>query len=314
MKTNGISHDALFKHFLAHKETAQDFLAIHLPASIREICDLATLTLESGSFVDEALRTSHSDVLYSVRTCNGSGYIYALIEHQSSPDRHMAFRLMRYAIAAMQRHLDAGHTTLPLVVPILFYHGRVSPYPWSLRWLDGFAAPDFARRLYSASFPLVDITVIPDEEIVAHRRVALLELLQKHIRQRDLTLILDKLVSILLLGYTSEQQLRAAINYLLSNANTPAPAAFLRQLARHTPQHKETLMTIAEHLEELGRRKGFREGRLKGRKEGQEEGLKKGQKNEALRIAHEMLRNGLERALVLQLTGLSEAELAQPKH
>ena len=73
-------------------------------------------------------------------------------------------------------------------------------------------------------------------------------------------------------------------------------------------------MTIAEHLEELGRRKGFREGRLKGRKEGQEEGLKKGQKNEALRIAHEMLRNGLERALVLQLTGLSEAELAQPKH
>jgi predicted transposase YdaD len=32
----------------------------------------------------------------------------------------MAFRLMRYAIAAMQRHLDAGHKTLPLVVPMLF--------------------------------------------------------------------------------------------------------------------------------------------------------------------------------------------------
>ncbi len=39
----------------------------------------------------------------------------------------MAFRLMRYAIAAMQRHLDKGHTQLPLVIPLLFYHGRVSP-------------------------------------------------------------------------------------------------------------------------------------------------------------------------------------------
>lgn len=44
----------------------------------------------------------------------------------------MAFRLMRYAIAAMQRHLDAGHKALPLVVPMLFYHGAASPYPFSL--------------------------------------------------------------------------------------------------------------------------------------------------------------------------------------
>jgi predicted transposase YdaD len=34
----------------------------------------------------------------------------------------MAFRLLRYALAAMQRHLDAGHKELPLVIPMLFYH------------------------------------------------------------------------------------------------------------------------------------------------------------------------------------------------
>ncbi len=32
----------------------------------------------------------------------------------------MAFRLMQYAIAAMQRHLDAGHDTCRQQVPILF--------------------------------------------------------------------------------------------------------------------------------------------------------------------------------------------------
>lgn len=91
------------------------------------LCNLNTLRLESGSFIDDELRASHSDILYSLQTQAGEGYIYLLIEHQSSADRHMAFRLMRYAIAAMQRHLDKGHTQLPLVIPLLFYHGRVSP-------------------------------------------------------------------------------------------------------------------------------------------------------------------------------------------
>ncbi|MBN0683754.1 Rpn family recombination-promoting nuclease/putative transposase, partial [Pseudomonas aeruginosa] len=107
-----------------------------------------TLHLESGHFVEDDLRPFYADILYSLKTTAGDGYIYALIEHQSTPDRHMAFRLMRYAIAAMQRHLDAGHDRLPLVIPVLFYHGLVSPYPFSLRWLDEFVAPELAGHLY----------------------------------------------------------------------------------------------------------------------------------------------------------------------
>ena len=73
-------------------------------------------------------------------------------------------------------------------------------------------------------------------------------------------------------------------------------------------------MTIAEQLEELGRRKGFRQGRKEGRHEGRNEGREEGQKSEALRIACEMLRSGMDKAIVQRLTGLSEAELAQFKH
>ncbi len=126
-KGDEFPHDAVFKHLLSHRATARDFLDIHLPAPLRALCNLNTLRLESGSFIDDELRASHSDILYSLQTQAGEGYIYLLIEHQSSADRHMAFRLMRYAIAAMQRHLDKGHTQLPLVIPLLFYHGRVSP-------------------------------------------------------------------------------------------------------------------------------------------------------------------------------------------
>lgn len=180
-------HDAIFRQMLAQKEVARDFLQLYLPAQFLSICDLNTLQLASGSFIEEDLRSSYSDILYSLQTQHGAGYIYALIEHQSSPDKLMAFRLMRYTLAAMQRHLDAGHNTLPLVVPILFYHGTVSPWPHTLNWLQLFDLPELAGALYGGDFPLVDLTVMPDNHILRHQRMAMLELLQKHIRGRTAT-------------------------------------------------------------------------------------------------------------------------------
>ena len=297
MKKNTTStpHDAVFKRFLGHPATARDFLDIWLPESLRALCNLNTLKLESGSFVEEDLRASYSDVLWSLQTTKGRGYIYALIEHQSSPDAHMAFRLMRYAIAAMQRHLDAGHKTLPLVVPILFYHGVASPYPFSLCWLDEFDDPETARRLYGATFPLVDITVVSDDEIMQHRRMALLELVQKHIRERDLMLLVDKLAVLLVKEHANDSQIETLFNYLLQSGSATRFEAFIRKLAGRVPLHKERLMTIAECLRESGRKEGKMEGKL----------------DEALRIAHAMLEKGIDRDLVLLITGLSIDELME---
>ena len=99
-------HDAIFRQMLTQKEVARDFLQLYLPAPFLSICDLNTLQLASGSFIEEDLRSSDSDILYSLQTRHGAGYIYALIEHQSSPDKLMAFRLMRYM-------LQAGSTEKP---------------------------------------------------------------------------------------------------------------------------------------------------------------------------------------------------------
>ncbi|QFU68042.1 Rpn family recombination-promoting nuclease/putative transposase [Klebsiella quasipneumoniae] len=302
-------HDAVFKRFLRHPETANDFLMLYLPEAIRQRCDFATLRLQSASFIDEDLRAWYSDVLWSVRTTCGAGYIYVVIEHQSSPDNHMAFRLMRYAIATMQRHLDAGHKTLPLVVPMLFYHGATSPYPFSLNWLDEFADPQLAKKLYGNQFPLIDVTVMPDDEIVQHRRVALLELMQKHIRQRDLSDITESLAAVVMLGYTSPRQLRMLFHYMLQYGNTAEPGVFLRRLARRLPQYEETLMSIAQKLKQEGRQEGRHEGRQEGRLEGRLEGLQEGSRREALRIAGSMLQNGLDKETVQKITGLSADEL-----
>lgn len=298
MKTTPTPHDALFKNFVTKPQTVYDLLDIHLPPDLRKICDLKTLRLESGSFIENDLRAYYSDVLYSLKMQGQDGYVYALIEHQSSPDKHMAFRLMRYAIAAMQNHLDAGHDKLPLVIPMLFYHGMVTPYPYPMSWLQAFSVPTLAGQLYGGNFPLIDVTVIPDDEIMTHKHVAILELLQKHIRRRDLSKLLKPLVTLISKGYTTKDQLISVIHYILQNGDTADPEGFILDLACHLPQHKEELMTIAQKLKQ----------------EGHQVGKMEGVQETALKIAHSMLANGYDRTEVMKLTGLSDKELAQFCH
>ncbi|ATF50579.1 Rpn family recombination-promoting nuclease/putative transposase [Citrobacter freundii] len=299
-------HDAVFRQMLMQKEIARDFLQIHLPKKFLNICNMDSLTLESGSFIEDDLRTSYSDILYSLQTKHGTSYVYTLIEHQSKPDKFMAFRLMRYAIAAMQHHLDAGHKTLPLVVPILFYHGMESPWPFSLNWHHLFSEPELAKILYSHEFTLVDLTTMPDNHILQHQRVAMLELLQKHIRRRDLSELLDQLVTLLTQNYLTEPQIDVLINYMLKAGQTTEPGVLIRQLARSAPQYKEQLMTIAEWLEEKGRAEGLEKGL--------EKGLQEGRQVEARSIARKMLASGLEPSLITDITGLTPEELVALAH
>ena len=272
-------HDAVFKQFLMHAETARDFLEIHLPVELRELCDLNTLHLESGSFIEESLKGHSTDVLYSVQMQGNPGYLHVVIEHQSKPDKKMAFRMMRYSIAAMHRHLEADHDKLPLVVPILFYQGEATPYPLSMCWFDIFYSPELARRVYNSPFPLVDITITPDDEIMQHRRIAILELLQKHIRQRDLMLLLEQLVTLIDEGYTSGSQLVAMQNYMLQRGHTEQADLFYGVL-RDRETGGESMMTLAQWFEEKGIEKGIQQRRQEERQEFAQRFLSKGMSRE----------------------------------
>ena len=79
-KPTSTPHDAVFKTYLSHPDTARDFLRLYLPETLLKVCDLRTLHLESGHFVEDDLRPFYADILYSLKTMAGDGYIYALIE------------------------------------------------------------------------------------------------------------------------------------------------------------------------------------------------------------------------------------------
>ncbi|WP_395971457.1 Rpn family recombination-promoting nuclease/putative transposase (plasmid) [Candidatus Arsenophonus nilaparvatae] len=291
-------HDSVFKQFLSEKETAKDFFDIWLPDEIKALCNLDSIKVESSSFVDSEMKNYQSDILYSVSTSKGSGYIYVLIEAQSTPDKLIAWRLMRYSMAAMHKHLEAGHKELPLVFPILFYTGEKSPHPYSMNWLDCFRDRKLAESIYTQPFRLADVTTLDDGQIMQHKRMALLTLIQKHIRRRDMTELFDEIVTLLSYNYYTDNQVITLFNYLIQEGNAQKPMEFITEIAKQSEKHEGALMTIAQQIEQMGIQKGKLEG------------IQEGEKQASMKIARQMLESGMDRQSVMKFTGLDDAEMS----
>ncbi len=79
---------------------------------------------------------------------------------------------MRYAIAAMQNHLDAGYKTLPWWCHCCFTTVLKAPIP--IRCVAGlFRRSQTGKAALCLRISLIDVTVMPDDEIMQHRRMAL---------------------------------------------------------------------------------------------------------------------------------------------
>lgn len=171
-----------------------------------------------------------------------------------------------------------------------------------------FYSPELARRVYNSPFPLVDITITPDDEIMQHRRIAILELLQKHIRQRDLMLLLEQLVTLIDEGYTSGSQLVAMQNYMLQRGHTEQADLFYG-VVRDREIGGESMITLAQWFEEKGIEKGIEKGMEKGIQLGRQEGRQEARQEERQEFAQRLLSKGMSREDVAEMANLPLAEL-----
>ncbi|MEG7608581.1 Rpn family recombination-promoting nuclease/putative transposase [Citrobacter braakii] len=127
---------------------------------------------------------------------------------------------------------------------------------------------------------------------------------------RELMGLVEQIVSLLLTGLTNDSQIKTLFNYILRTGDAPRFSEFIREVAERSPQHKEHLMTIADRLHEAGLQKG----RLEGLQEGRQEGLIEGRRDEALRIAHTMLADGIDICTVQKITRLSAEDIQCLSH
>lgn len=282
-------------------EVARDFLKANLPKHILKRIKLDTLMLKSGNFVDEKLKSSMSDILYKVDTTSGIGYLYVLLEHQSRPEKMMAFRMLKYIIEIMDQHIHQGHTTLPLVYGLVVYHGKKSPYPYSCEVFDLFEDEQAAKEFLFKPFHLIDLTQTPDEKIRTFGLAAIFALIQKNIFCDE---ILPAIQLLAKWGAFSEADkarlvgyIKAMIEYLSEKADTDNPSVVWDTVMSQLSHEKEAIMTIKEHFKHLGVK----------------EGIKKGRRETQRQMAMDMFKAGESDIKIRQYTKLSQHEIDQLK-
>ncbi len=261
-------HDHFFKQTLAAPGLAAEFFHLYLPPPIVEVLDTNRVEAVKGSFVDEDLKEHFSDALYSVGLVNnGQAYIYILLEHKSAPDAWVALQILRYLVRFWDEQQKAGAEKLPLVLPVVFYHGKqrwkVADNFLSLFEMTGDLAV-LREYLPEFRYHLCDLSRYADDELAGAGRLSSSFLLLKHIFRRGLKRLLPEVLRRNITGreVTNEDReyVRTALIYLLqtSKASERDFAAALREVA------KERKLPMTENFIDRWINQGVRQGRQEG--------------------------------------------------
>lgn len=275
-------HDTLFRQTMSHRDVAADFMRTYLPARVTRHLLLDTLAVAKDTFVAADQRAHYSDMLYSVRLAGGKkAFVYLLFEHKSSPDRFVALQLLRYMLEIWELHRKQhkGCASLPLVIPIVVYHGKSRRR--GLRLSDLVELPDAELKVYVPDFEqaFYDFSPDSDEEIKGNilLRLALTCLRAKndptvegHVR--EIFRMLDNLGD----DATSLRWLTTIAQYVFQTMDIDREV-MQNIIMKSLESGKEAaVMTLAERLRSEGRMEGLLEGRQEGRQEGRKEGRVEG--------------------------------------
>lgn len=273
-------HDALVKAAFSQVEHAEGELRLMLPAELVARIDFSTLALRPGSFVDEALKERHSDLLYSVEITGRSALVYVLFEHKSQPEDLVPFVLLRYMTRIWESWLgdNAGAKTLPAIVPVVLHHGEGG---WTkatafeeLLDLDAGTLAALGEHAVRFRFALDDLSFEEDEALKARSMSAFGRLVLFCLRHaREPAVLLERLSRwVDLVGEARRAPNgRAALvtlfRYILLTNREDEPEAIVeRLLAAVGEEGREEIMTAGEKLIERGRQEGHREGRREGQR------------------------------------------------
>lgn len=142
-------HDKFVKHTLGNPVGAKAFIQHHLPAEIVQKINLDSLRISNKSYVTPKFKDLEDDLVFECEINQQPGYIYTLVEHQSTPDYLLPLRLIEYKISLIREFLKGKpeKTPWPIIINMCLYHGEEKPYPYPTNIYDYFVDPELAKVL-----------------------------------------------------------------------------------------------------------------------------------------------------------------------
>lgn len=303
-------HDKFFRVSMQNRVIAKAFFERYLPAPVQAAINLESLKLQSSSYLDDSLLETFSDLVFDCAYIDSEevrdAKVVLLVEHQSTPQRLLPFRVYHYMFNLLYRELKERDSSkidkkLPVVHTLVFYHGKQTPYPYSLRLADCFNDPhQLMGDWLTGIVPLVDLNQEEDEDLKQKQLFGIMALSLKHSRDKDIRRYFSQLAEILnrldLSDYLALNFTKSVLNYLLGVGNAEDIEQFIDESWRLPEPVRGEFMTIAEQLKDIGREEGREEGRIETQEQVAIRLLKEGCETKfAAKIA------GLELAVVLKL-------------
>lgn len=294
-------HDKSFKFILANQDEMSKFLSQFLGFKV----ELEKLEEQKNTFVNDKFQKSESDVIYKIKDTE----IYFLIEHQSSVDKNMPERILKYSLEIRDSvQKNRKEKVKSLVVPIVVYTGARK---WSIG--KNFSCMQADEKQYKEyaikqKYKLIDINQYTKNELInKNTKMSSMLLIEKC---KDKEEILETLIKLIELAQTKERirWLEKIITYVYFD-NLGEDAGRILEILREREERMN--MDIDEcdneyediyeemYCNEWGARAKINEARKeanlikkgieKGTRNGIKEGRKKGKKEGILEIIKNML-------------------------
>ena len=318
-------HDLQFRKSFKDPELFRQACEIYLPDEIKSKLKLETLKLRqlSGSFIRnliimeygidpekdpktfEQLKAEIADIVYTCESVDtGEAIILGHFEHQSQPDKHYAIRNALYDISALKDYVDSEKPDkYPLVISLMIYHGKITPYPYETDLIKMFKNPDLAEKYFLKPM-LVDYGQYTDQELLKHGAISGLEIAFKHAFDDTIT---DEVITSLMLGLKKCAKIELIRNwymYALKTWETPAKK-MLEKYREYLTDDEVFVMTAAEQLKQQGIQIGFDQGI--------EKGIEKGALESKKETAINMLNQSLSDEIITRCTGLEKSIIEELK-
>ena len=301
-------HDKVFRDLLNIKEEA--LILINKALKPRKEIE-EEIELYNSRFITSKYKDRESDIIYKVKNKN----IFFIIEHQSTIDYSMVYRMLEYSIEIMRQIIQGKENKrktykYPLIIPIVIYTG-------DKKWDAKLSMKEIKEKAQwyeeQEDISLVDINEYTKEELLEEKNLlSKVMLLEKSKNEAEFIENVEEILEI-----ADDRNIDKLKDIIIYKAYDALEQEELEEMLNKMKNKKEeSIMTLGERI-----RRNEREERMKARNEGKIEGIKEGINEGRMEGITEAINTTIKKMLLLKLdediikevTGAKDNELQKLK-
>ena len=293
--TTNSKHDKLFKIILSNKQEAVGFIKKVLNS--KKDINIENIELYNKEYITEKFEKRETDITYKIAEKN----LYIIIEHQSTIDRTMPYRIFQYTAELLREVIEKDKVKninylQPRIIAIVLYTGNRK---WNIQNIDDLQAPLEGYKKIKPPYILVDINKFSKRELLEDDLMITKAMLIE--KEKSVEGILNSL-----------EQIRKKI---LANPNKRQMQLFMT-IVRYillSIDDEETKTLLQAEIEEM---KGVEEDMLHATmvlNEAFEKREKKGRMAGIKEIAKKLLKQNMKIETISEITGLTIEEIEKLK-